>query len=122
MLARTPVVGLRIAPVSYRCRTALPIRAAAATEAATRVRYSKPPKNADPYYYLVAPPKDVSKITNVEPDEVHVNVNDLRSSTVQWHRNGFELVHLPEEQAICWDEADQVRRNKLQPLRSTTKS
>lgn len=49
-------------------------------------------------------------MTNLEPNEVPVFLNDLRNSNdVTLHRNGFELVKFPSGQEIDWEDEDQVR-------------
>ncbi len=82
---------------------------AAAASPTPRVRYAKRPEESDLFLYTFPPPKQVGKVTNLEPDEVSVNLNDLRTSNkVTLHRNGFELVNFPSGQEIDWEDEQQV--------------
>jgi hypothetical protein len=81
---------------------------AAAASSTPKVRYSKRPEESDLFLYAVLPPKG-GKVTNLEPDEVSVILNDLRiSHNVTLHRNGFELVNFPSGQDINWEDEQQV--------------
>ena len=92
-----------------RCRAVLTVRATAAAETSKRVRYAKRPDQKDPFFYTVPPPETLDKITNLEPQDVAVELRDLRvSNDMQWHRNGFELVQFSGAQDICWEDKDQV--------------
>ena len=91
-------------------RRALKLNAAAASPT-PRVRYSKRPEESELFLYTVPPPitKQGGKVTNLEPDEVSVTLNDLRTSNdVTLHRNGFELVNFPSGQDINWEDEQQV--------------
>ncbi|DBA72361.1 TPA: hypothetical protein ACH3X2_010514 [Trebouxia sp. C0005] len=88
------------------------INAAAATPT-KRVRYSKRPEESDLFLYTVPPPvtKQDGRVTNLEPDEVSIILNDLRvSNNVSLHRNGFELVNFPSGQDISWEDEQQVKK------------
>ena len=85
---------------------------AAAASPTPRIRYTKRPEKSDLFLYTFPPPitKQGGKLTNLEPDEVSVILNDLRNSNnVTLHRNGFELVDFPSGQGIDWEDEDQVR-------------
>lgn len=111
MLLRTSATGRCanvVSAVAHR-RARLSVRAAAAAEPSTRVRYAKRPTKKDLFYYTIPPPEDVGTITNLEPDDIAVELQDLRADNgMQWQRNGFELVQFPAAQDICWEDKDQV--------------
>lgn len=91
-----------------KSRRSFKVNAAAATPT-PRVRYSKRPEESDLFLYAVPPPKQGGKVTNLEPDEVSVVLNDLRiSNNVTLHRNGFELVNFSSGQDINWEDEQQV--------------
>ena len=114
MLLRGQLVCSRLARASSvscapRCRATLTVRAIAAVETGKRVRYAKRPDQKDSFYYTVPPPETLDKITNLEPEDVAVEIKDLRvDNDMQWHRNGFELVPFPGVQDISWEDQDQV--------------
>ena len=86
------------------------ITAAAATPT-QRIRYSKRSEESDLFLYTVPPPitKQDRRVTNLEPDEVSITLNDLRvSNNVSLHRNGFELVAFPSGQDVNWEDEQQV--------------
>lgn len=86
-------------------------QAGAATPASpsTRVRYSKWPKEGNIFFYTTEPPPEVGRVTNLEPDEVSVDLQDLRvTNGMTLERNGFELVHFPSGQAVDWQHKEQV--------------
>ena len=86
-------------------------RAAAATPAlpTTRLRYSKRPKEGNVFFYTTEPPAEVGRVTNVEPDEVCVEVQDLRvSNGMTLERNGFEMVKFPSGHGVDWQDEEQV--------------
>jgi hypothetical protein len=83
---------------------------AAAASPTPKIRYSQRPEESDLFLYTFPPPRQDGKVTNLEPDEVPVFLNDLRNSNdVTLHRNGFELVKFPSGQEIDWEDEDQVR-------------
>ena len=96
-------------------------KASVATCTTTHVRYAKKPSQGKPFIYLVSPPEEVGRRTNIEADDVQIAVKDLRDqNNMHWQRNGFELVKLSDAQAIDWDNIDQVCSQIRRPLVSTT--
>ncbi len=114
MTARCARVSGRLAESLFAARVGrrvFKVNAAAASPT-PRVRYSKRPEESDLFLYNFPPPinKQGGKVTNLEPDEVPVFLNDLRNSNdVTVHRKGFELVNLPSGQETDWEDEDQVR-------------
>ncbi|DBB06063.1 TPA: hypothetical protein ACH3X3_009633 [Trebouxia sp. C0006] len=83
---------------------------AAAASPTPKIRYSQRPEESDLFLYTLPPPRQDGKVTNLEPNEVPVFLNDLRNSNdVTLHRNGFELVKFPSGQEIDWEDEDQVK-------------
>lgn len=95
-------------PAVTRCRGSIHVRSAAAIAPSTKVRYAKRADKKDLFYYTT-PPEDQDKFTNLEPEDVAVELTDLRTNNeMQWQRNGFELVQLPHAQNIAWEDREQV--------------
>lgn len=72
-----------------------------------RVRYSKWPKEGNFFFYTTEPHPEVGRVTNLEPDEVSVELHDLRvTNGMTLKRIGFELVNFlscqHKEQVIVW--------------------
>lgn len=98
-------------PALARRRASVCVRSAAAVETSTKVRYAKRADKKDLFYYT-APPENDAEYTNLEPEDVDVELKDLRTNNeMQWQRNGFELVQFPAAQQVCWDDKEQVRHH-----------
>lgn len=85
--------------------------AKAATQTSTRVRYAKGPatENGKLFFYTVPPPPEVGRVTNLKPNEVPVDVRDLRvANGMTLERNGFELVKFPSGLGVDWQNELQV--------------
>ena len=83
----------------------------AATQATTRVRYSKGPadEKGNLFFYTTPPPPEVGRVTNLEPDEVLIDLHDLRvANGMTLERNGFELVKFPGGLGVNWQNEGQV--------------
>ena len=78
-----------------------------AATAAPRVRYSKARDKSNLFYYTVPPPEGMC-VTNVEADEHAVQLIDLRTQPTTLRGNGFELVKLPLEEEVNWEDDEQV--------------
>lgn len=98
-----------------RHRAIVGVRATAAARPSTRVRYVKrPDSKKDLFYYATPPPEALHSITNLELEEAFVEVSDLRAhNTMDWQRNGFQLVQFSNFQDLVWDDEDQVRQYHL---------
>ena len=93
------------------CIARITAKAVASTSASptTRVRYSKWPKEGNIFFYTTEPPPEVGRVTNLEPDEVSVELQDLRvTNGMTLERNGFELVNFPRGHAVDWQHKEQV--------------
>lgn len=109
---------------SFRGRPRVPVpraavaAAAAGTAPGTRIRYSKRPNSKEELFlYTIPPPKQDGKVTNLQIDEVYVDLQDLRRpNDMRWQSNGFELIKFPEAQEIAWDDATEVEQLELSQL------
>ena len=95
---------------STRAACLIPRATTSPATASKRVRYSKRPDKGDLFFYTSPPPPEVGKVTNLEPDEVVVDLQDLRlSNSMTLERNGFEMVKFVSGQGLDWHNEEQVR-------------